>query len=150
MFRYPEAQAHYISHFLTHLAPRRRERGSTDAGFPYRVGGTTSLLPARFGSDSERDPNDAVHPHVHHWVHSSDDASHRQLGDWTKRNYEFGRAQNTGMGGSDPTAQQNRCPVPSGFGSHSRLLLLEDAARVFGRARKENRRLCNTACQTKL
>jgi len=35
------------------------------------------------------------------------------------------------MGGSDPTAPQNRGPVPAGFGGHSRLLLLEDAARVL-------------------
>src|SRR6266513_312059 len=44
---------------------------------------------------------------------------------------EWGRGQNTRMGGSDPTAPQNRGPVPSGSGGHSRLLLLEDAARVL-------------------
>ena len=42
-----------------------------------------------------------------------------------------GRGQNTRMGGSDPTAPQNRGPIPSGFGGHSRLLLLEYAARVL-------------------
>jgi hypothetical protein len=35
------------------------------------------------------------------------------------------------MGGSDPIAPQNRGPIPSGFGGHSRLLLLESAARVL-------------------
>jgi len=35
------------------------------------------------------------------------------------------------MGGSDPTAPRNRGPVPAGFGGHSRLLLLEYAARVL-------------------
>src|SRR5262250_1630090 len=34
-------------------------------------------------------------------------------------------------GGSDPIVPQNRGPIPSGFGGHSRLLLLESAARVL-------------------
>jgi hypothetical protein len=46
---------------------------------------------------------------------------------------EWGRGQNTKMGGSDPTAPQNRGPVPSGFGGHSRLVLLGFAARVLAR-----------------
>ena len=41
------------------------------------------------------------------------------------------RGQNTTRGGSDPIAPQNRGPIPSGFGGHSRLLLLKDAARVL-------------------
>jgi predicted transcriptional regulator len=44
------------------------------------------------------------------------------------------------MGGSDPTAPQNRGPVPAGFGGHSRLLLLEIAARVLAAQEKEIRR----------
>jgi len=35
------------------------------------------------------------------------------------------------MGGSDPTAPQNRGPVPSGFGGHSRLRLLRKSQPVF-------------------
>jgi len=35
------------------------------------------------------------------------------------------------MGGSDPIVPQNRGPIPSGFGGHSRLLLLKCAARVL-------------------
>jgi hypothetical protein len=35
------------------------------------------------------------------------------------------------MGWSDPIAPQNRGPIPTGFGGHSRLLLLESAARVL-------------------
>jgi predicted transcriptional regulator len=35
------------------------------------------------------------------------------------------------MGGSDPTAPQNRGPVPSGFGGHSRLKLLRKSQPVF-------------------
>ncbi|HXM97601.1 MAG TPA: hypothetical protein VN982_03930 [Candidatus Dormibacteraeota bacterium] len=42
----------------------------------------------------------------------------------------FGREQNT-IWASDPIAPQNRGPIPSGFGGHSHLLLLEDAARVL-------------------
>jgi len=44
------------------------------------------------------------------------------------------------MGGSDPTAPLNRGPVPSSFGGHSRLLLLEIAARVLAAQEKEIRR----------
>jgi hypothetical protein len=47
------------------------------------------------------------------------------------------RGQNTTRGGSDPIAPQNRGPIPSGFGGHSRLLLLECAAPVL--AAKEKR-----------
>src|SRR6266404_8932279 len=49
---------------------------------------------------------------------------------------EWGRGQNTRMGGSDPTAPRNRGPVPAGFGGHSRLLLLECAARVLAAQEK--------------
>src|SRR6266478_7222482 len=49
---------------------------------------------------------------------------------------EWGRGQNTRMGGSDPIAPRNRGPVPSGFGGHSRLLLLEYAARVLAAQEK--------------
>jgi len=51
----------------------------------------------------------------------------RQSGEKTER------GQNTirGGSGSDPIAPQNRGPISSGFGGHSRLLLLEDAARVL-------------------
>ncbi len=48
-----------------------------------------------------------------------------------ERQLENGRGQNKIRGGSDPIAPQNRGPIPSGFGGHSRLLLLEDAARVL-------------------
>src|SRR5882724_6402086 len=48
---------------------------------------------------------------------------------------EWGRGQNTKMGGSDPTVPQNRGPVPAGFGGPSRLLLLEIAARVLAARR---------------
>ncbi len=41
------------------------------------------------------------------------------------------RGQNTTRGGSDPIVPQNRGPIPSGFGGHSRPLLLNSAARVF-------------------
>ena len=44
---------------------------------------------------------------------------------------ETERGQNTIRGGSDPIAPQNRGPIPSGFGGHSRLLLLESAAHVL-------------------
>jgi predicted transcriptional regulator len=47
------------------------------------------------------------------------------------------RGQNTIRGGSDPTVPQNRGPVPSGFGGHSRLLLLEDAAGVLAAQDRE-------------
>src|SRR6266403_5001442 len=49
---------------------------------------------------------------------------------------EWGRGQNTRMGGSDPIVPQNRGPVPAGFGGHSRLLLLEDAALVLAAQEK--------------
>src|ERR1700676_5267381 len=44
---------------------------------------------------------------------------------------EWGRGQNTRMGGSDPTAPLNRGPVPAGFGGHSRLKLLRKSQLVF-------------------
>lgn len=44
---------------------------------------------------------------------------------------ETERGQNTTRGGSDPIAPQNRGPIPSGFGGHSRLLLPGSAARVL-------------------
>jgi hypothetical protein len=40
---------------------------------------------------------------------------------------------------------QNRGPIPSGFEGHSRLLLLEIAARVLATG---NQKLCKTTCQT--
>src|SRR5438477_6595329 len=49
---------------------------------------------------------------------------------------EWGRGQNTRLGGSDPTAPQNRGPIPAGFGGHSRLLLLEFAACVLAAQEK--------------
>ena len=49
---------------------------------------------------------------------------------------ESGRGQNTKMGGSDPIVPQNRGPIPAGFGGHSRLLLLENAARVLAAQEK--------------
>src|SRR5260370_22565097 len=48
---------------------------------------------------------------------------------------KWGRGQNTKMGGSDPIVPQNRGPIPSGFGGHSRALLLECAARVLAARR---------------
>jgi len=46
----------------------------------------------------------------------------------------------TEMGGSDPTAPQNRGPIPSGFGGRSRLLLRKDAAPVLaGRMRESEK-----------
>jgi len=72
MPRYPEALAHYKSHLLTYPTQRRQERRSAGAGFLHRVAGTTPLLPTRNGSEGERNANDAVHPHVHHSVHSLD------------------------------------------------------------------------------
>ncbi len=52
----------------------------------------------------------------------------------------FVRGQITELGGSDPIAPQDRGPIPPGFGGHSRLLLLEDAARVFAAQEKGIRR----------
>src|SRR5713226_1768397 len=49
---------------------------------------------------------------------------------------ETERGQNTIRGGSDPIVPQNRGPIPSGFGGHSRLLLLESAARVLSAQKK--------------
>jgi hypothetical protein len=86
------------------LTPRQQERGSTETGFLCRVAGTTPLLLTRFGSESERGANGAVHPFVHHWVHSSEDASHTQPGVWTRRQDEFVRGQDTELGWSDPTS----------------------------------------------
>jgi hypothetical protein len=53
-----------------------------------------------------------------------------------KRGEKTERGQNTIRGGSDPIAPQNRGPIPSGFGGHSRLLLLEYAARVLAAQEK--------------
>jgi len=145
MSRYPEAQAHYRFHFLTHFTTRRRERGTTDTGFPYRVAGTTPLLPTRFGNDSERDPNDAVHPHFHHWVHSSDHVSHRRLGNCSKRNDEFGRAQNTGLGGSDPTFDGFQPPKPK-WGRSRPSRRKRDR---FGRVQESENAIRNTGRKTK-
>src|SRR6185437_2441260 len=44
---------------------------------------------------------------------------------------ETERGRNTTRGGIDPIAPQNGGPIPSGFGGHSRLLLLRSAARVL-------------------
>ncbi len=49
----------------------------------------------------------------------------------SKRTRETHRAEKVKSGGSDPTVLQNRGPIPLGFGGHSRLLLLESAARVL-------------------
>jgi hypothetical protein len=46
------------------------------------------------------------------------------------------RGQNTTRGGSDPIVPQNRGPIPSGFGGHSRLFLLEPADRVLAAPEK--------------
>jgi|GEM_PF-6824486 len=60
-----------------------------------------------------------------------------------------GRGQNTIRGGSDPIVPQNRGPIPSGFGGHSRLLLLKYAARVLAAQEEGNQKFCKTECQTK-
>jgi len=57
--------------------------------------------------------------------------SERKSRQMRQRRQETERGQNTIRGGSDPIAPQNRGPIPSGFGGHSRLLLLESAARVL-------------------
>jgi hypothetical protein len=44
---------------------------------------------------------------------------------------------------------QNRGPIPSGFGGHSRLLLLENAARVLAAQEKGRSKFCKTGCKTK-
>jgi hypothetical protein len=59
------------------------------------------------------------------------------------------RGQNTIRGGSDPIAPQNCGPIPSGFGGHSRLLLLESAAHVLAAQEKRNQKPCKTARPTK-
>ena len=41
----------------------------------------------------------------------------------------------------DSIGSQNRGPIPSGFGSHSRLELLEDASRVLAPREKESANL---------
>ncbi len=46
------------------------------------------------------------------------------------------RGQNATRGGSDPIVPQNRGPIPSGFGGHSRLFLLEAADRVLAAQEK--------------
>ena len=51
-------------------------------------------------------------------------------------------------GRSDPTVPQNRGPVPSGFGGNSRLLLLENAARVLAAKHRRELQICRTSCQT--
>jgi hypothetical protein len=40
-------------------------------------------------------------------------------------------------------------PIPPGFGGHSRLLLLEGAARVLAAQNEGNQESCKTGCQTK-
>jgi hypothetical protein len=62
---------------------------------------------------------------------------------------EWGRGQNTRMGGSDPTAPQTRGPVPAGFGGHSRLKLMRSRSPCFGRAEGEQQKSCKTGCKTK-
>ena len=62
---------------------------------------------------------------------------------------EWGRGQNTRMGGSDSIAPLNRGPIPSGFGGHSRLKLLRNRSPCFGRAEGEPQRICKTGCKTK-
>ena len=61
----------------------------------------------------------------------------------------MGRGQNTKMGGSDPTAPQNRGPVPSGFGGHSRLRQLSKSQPVFWPREGEQQRSCKTVRNTK-
>ena len=47
------------------------------------------------------------------------------------------RGQNTTRGGSDPIVPRNRGPIPSGFGGHSRLFLLESQIVFWPRRRRE-------------
>src|SRR5258708_32005136 len=53
MSRYPDAQTHQRTHHLTQLMPRRQGRGSADAGFLGRTGGTAPLLPTKPGRQAE-------------------------------------------------------------------------------------------------
>ena len=55
-----------------------------------------------------------------------------------ERQLENGRGQNKIRGGSDPIAPQNRGPIPSGFGGHSRLLLLNAQLVFWPRRRRES------------
>src|SRR5258706_13219609 len=55
---------------------------------------------------------------------------------WVRPRKEWGGGKNTRMGGSAPIVPQNRGRVPAGFGGHSRLLLLEDAALVLAAQEK--------------
>jgi hypothetical protein len=50
---------------------------------------------------------------------------------------------------SDPIAPQNRGPIPSSFGGHSRILLLESAARILAKPEKGSSKFCKTGCKTK-
>ncbi len=42
---------------------------------------------------------------------------------------------------------QNRGPIPSGFGGHSRLLLLKSAASVLAAQKQRSQQVCKTGCR---
>ncbi len=53
MSRDPEAHTRPKTSQLTHFTPRRQEKGSADAGFLRRAGGTAALLPTKPGRQAE-------------------------------------------------------------------------------------------------
>ena len=65
MSRCPEVQTHPRTHHLAHLTPRRRERGSADARYLRRAGGTAPLLSTKSGREGEERFNPPVESILH-------------------------------------------------------------------------------------
>ncbi len=66
MSRYPEVQTHSGTHHLTHLMPRRLERGSADAAYLRR--GTAPLLSTKPGREGEERFTPPLDPILHRLI----------------------------------------------------------------------------------
>jgi len=79
----------------------------------------------------ERSAKCSVHRHVHRGVHLNGQRNSRLTRRMPQKRWFTLYAAKSLNWRSDCIAPQDRGPIPPGFGGHSRLLLLEDAARVL-------------------
>ncbi len=85
MSRDPEAHTRSKTSQLTHFMPRRRERGSADAGFLRRAGGTAPLLPTKPRRQAEESFTSAnsLDPSRGNPVWAVQDVERKQSEEWT-------------------------------------------------------------------
>jgi hypothetical protein len=117
----------------------------------HRVSETTSLLSTEQPNGHEEDFTLLLHRVLHSDLHLSEEQNLCRIKEIADlKSWTLHAAQNwVRPERSDPIAPQNRGPIPSSFGGHSRVLLLESAARILAKPEKGSSKFCKTGCKTK-